>query len=145
MGDAQSPALSEHLMDPADAPETADGLRLDLCLTPAEREQRRLAHLPYQPLDESDPAVAAVVRRARREAVDNVAAPSERLVELCRALADDALHHCRVVVMVRHPGVWGCATGGGGIWAVVSRLVNEAAATADRPHGGAAERRRSRR
>ena len=103
-------------------------------LTPDEQERIRLAALPWSELDESDPNVATVVRVARREARDPLAAPSEKLVQACAELASDHLDHARRVVMVRHPDVRAGASGSGGIWAVVSRLVNEAAELAATEH-----------
>ena len=83
--------------------------------------------LPYCPLDESDDAVKAVIRRARREALTIPEEPSPRLVDLVSRLPLQHLRHARCVVLIRHPGEKAGATGAGGIWAVASRLVNQAA------------------
>lgn len=90
---------------------------------------------PYLPADESDPAVAAFVRRARHEAVGNPVSASAELVGAARKCDTGQLNHLAFVVMVRHPDAHAGATGAGAVWAVASRLVNEAAHTAlkDRP------------
>ena len=82
------------------------------------------------PAHEWVPEVAAVVRRARREAADNPAEPSERLVELVLACRPRERCHLARTIMVRHPDTRAVATGGGAVWAVASRLTNQAAAEA---------------
>ncbi|MCY4122086.1 MAG: hypothetical protein OXG72_14330 [Acidobacteria bacterium] len=105
----------------------------------------------YTPLDESRPEIAAVVKQARREAgKDHCAAPSQKLIGLVAACSPPVIDHMRVCVMIRLPvlsrmepaahfsrgrnrhyireaHVRPIASGMGGIWAVASRLVNEAA------------------
>ena len=101
-------------------------------MTPDRRAA--LVALAYTPLDESDPAVAAIVRRARREAATVPRGPSARLVELCDAIDDPTtLTHLRCVVMARHPTEHATATGAGAVWAVATRLINTAAWAAGPP------------
>ena len=92
-------------------------------------ERLQFLQAMWLPLDEGDQQIARIVRQARREAADVPEAPSPKLVALVRCVSGDSdiLARLAVVVMIRHPDQRAVATGAGAVWAVASRLVNEAA------------------
>lgn len=83
------------------------------------------------PIDLSDKEMAKVVRRARFEAgkigITGSGGPSSSLVKMIDALDLGKVNRLAGVVMVKHPDARAGATGAGAVWAVATRLVNEAA------------------
>ena len=87
----------------------------------------------YWPLDIAYPQIAAVVAQAGREATAERRYPSKQLIHLVQSCTEPMRAHMRVVEMIVHPDVRAQASGAGGVWAVASRLVNQAALHKWRP------------
>ena len=85
----------------------------------------------YLPIDLSDKEMARIVRRSRFEAGKigpiGTGDPTEKLVKLIDALDLGRVNRLAGVVMVKHPDQRAGATGAGAVWAVATRLLNEAA------------------